>query len=1656
MRARNIHVTVQPSSGDVLKFTLAASSSIRQVREEVAKRTSSKLDEVTLIWKGDPVLEEAIKLEALVADEGNASSLFFQAFTEVRVETPRTRLTSTLSSKSTSSLDVRDFGLAFEHVEALLAGVKKNPQLSDLFLDGNSLGDKGLAFLAEHLLRGSKTIHRLSICNNKIGDEGCIALATALKYGSSVSKLVLDHNNIGERGAKALAEAISSEQSALTYLVVDRDTLFSCEELQLLLSREHVVVRNNEFLGAKLLQAVSNEDFNFLRNNSEKNLGAIKMGLFGNYRHGLIHQAALEGKVKSAEVLLKEFQVDVDLRSGFGRTALHEASQSGRVVMVEFLIRAGADLDALDDYGCTPLSLACSEGNMEVAKLLVSGGAAVDIRSRNGVTALDLLGYQSREANLLRKLSSDTRSFQADLKREKDKWWRNRKFNLDSAPTAIRDVAKIDVLAAYPLPEDEPHRQMYMALAFLAHPKLFELEDVERELSDYERDRKSASPLLLLAHARLKSIARDENSFACRCMLLKEFAAHAPWAKDMMTEEEKTIAFVKTQQQHQQPRGSERTEPTPLEKLQAEWEQLSRSLTEKQREPMDALMKMVGLFSVKKIALNLYKSMLRDRELMRQGKKDAIVPKVLNFAFVGNPGSGKTVTAELFASLLEQSGARSGHKFVQMTASQALQKGAAAFSAQLETLTGGKKGVGPPPTPLRRNMAVEVECEGGQRLCQGVINSIDKSSGTYEIKYADGTIEEDVKQSRIFYPGQKTAIGGVLFLDEAYDLDPANNRDGKLILADLMQAAEEHRDTISIILAGYQDDIEKKLYSFNSGMASRFQTVQFDDFTEAELKGIWTDLGEKYKWTVDRKATNVAVARIARGRNLKGFGNARTVRKMFLRIASDAANPGHISVDDVVGPRPDRKSSPELNAALTELEELIGQAKVKEAVMKIVKQAEVNYDRELKGLKVSDIGLNRLFLGNPGTGKTTVAAIYGKVLKALRLLSNGELMSKTASDFVGDVVGASQSRTRALIESAQGKVLLIDEAYVLDDGMYGKQALDTIVEKVQGAPGEDIAVVMIGYKPQILKMLREQNPGLSRRFQPANAFEFEDFTDSELLETFVSYCRKDSVYAPPDVKALAVKLLRQQRTLPNFGNAGAVKTLLAQSKQNAANRQGNDAASERLTLLPKDLQPKTVGLSEQEEALKILEGFGSIGNKMRAIGEMIQVRNREGRSLDDLLSNFVFYGAPGTGKTTVARQIAKLLHMFGVLATDQVTETSGASLTGSFVGKAKEIVKDKMEAARGGVLFIDEAYQMGEGSYGREAVAQLVEMLTTEHFMGGKSVVILAGYKDDIDAMMTTNEGLKSRFETWVPFENWSSDRSAIFVLEQIRKAEFEVNKQDEAKKILSEAFEILTNRPGWGNGRDALTMFKKIIRCRDIRVARGGDKGGISDEDFKVGAREFLESRAEAVVAPGVKWISDTKKEKMEYQSSMARPAIQGVAKAEAKREANAGNNKEEKDDDAGVPLQKDEDADGADKKADGYWFGVPVEALKPLSDALHELGWDSEAKILELSTADPSTNEDLKQLVKKLIAKGIDEGAAKKLIRQWAVASEQMRKQKYQEQIDKLMASRKPIVQCQVCKRTANYWAPCYVAPMIIGWKRLRFRSLRGEGRIEVLDAE
>ena len=141
-----------------------------------------------------------------------------------------------------------------------------------------------------------------------------------------------------------------------------------------------------------------------------------------------------------------------------------------------------------------------------------------------------------------------------------------------------------------------------------------------------------------------------------------------------------------------------------------------------------------------------------------------------------------------------------------------------------------------------------------------------------------------------------------------------------------------------------------------------------------------------------------------------------------------------------------------------------------------------------------------------------------------------------------------------------------------------------------------------------------------------------------------------------------------------------------------------------------------------DNPMSILEDMADVGDfkpKMRQLQKVAYERRAQSRALSPLLKNWTFLGKSGTGKTTVARKMAALLHSFGLLPTSNLVQTSALDLTGEFVGQSKSKIQEKMDEARGGVLFIDEAYELGVGSYGNEVMTKLVQLLTDERYQVG-------------------------------------------------------------------------------------------------------------------------------------------------------------------------------------------------------------------------------------------------------------------------------------------------------------------------------------------------
>ena len=207
---------------------------------------------------------------------------------------------------------------------------------------------------------------------------------------------------------------------------------------------------------------------------------------------------------------------------------------------------------------------------------------------------------------------------------------------------------------------------------------------------------------------------------------------------------------------------------------------------------------------------------------------------------------------------------------------------------------------------------------------------------------------------------------------------------------------------------------------------------------------------------------------------------------------------------------------------------------------------------------------------------------------------------------------------------------------------------------------------------------------------------------------------------------------------------------------------------------------------------------------------LIQMERYAGRDpMESLELNFKFVGQPGTGKTTVAEKMGKLLNALGLPISAEVVNKTVPDFVTGYANQAGKKTKQIMKDAVGKVLFIDEAYMLG-GSNMEEVVDTITAYLTHVDTKG-KLVVILAGYKDDIDGMLVNNQGLESRFTREITFEPFSVQDSSALLRSKLRKAETELS--EEADRMLDEQIGALMAAAGrkWGNGRDIETLAKRL-----------------------------------------------------------------------------------------------------------------------------------------------------------------------------------------------------------------------------------------------------
>ena len=550
--------------------------------------------------------------------------------------------------------------------------------------------------------------------------------------------------------------------------------------------------------------------------------------------------------------------------------------------------------------------------------------------------------------------------------------------------------------------------------------------------------------------------------------------------------------------------------------------------------------------------------------------------------------------------------------------------------------------------------------------------------------------------------------------------------------------------------------------------------------------------------------------------------------------------------NQVLEPILEEEESESFEDVMVYLDDLIGLEDVKRQVREHAQYIQFLQLRKEKGFEENEeINTHSVFIGNPGTGKTTVAKMMGKLYKKMGLLSKGHVHEVDRVDLVGEYIGQTAPKVKEAIEKARGGVLFIDEAYSLarsndDSKDFGREVIEILIKEMSDGEG-DMAVIVAGY-PKEMKGFLDSNPGLKSRFKIY--FTFSDYLPQE-LSAIADYAanRKNVTLSPAAderIKDLIIKAFRERdRT---FGNARFVNDMVEQAKVNLGLRvmaqdDPHTLNQDELSVIQlKDVEQiefKTarrlpdipVDEAFLKEAMKELHELIGMQNVKQQIDELVNLvryyRETNRNALNKFHLHTVLVGNPGTGKTTVARILTKIYKALGVLERGHIVETDRQGLVAGYVGQTATKTAEKIEEAMGGVLFIDEAYALSQGrgnDYGNEAIQTLLKRMEDSR---GQFYVFAAGYPENMDAFLKANPGLRSRFDKVLKFEDYSPEELMEIALMMFKEDETKLDADalEHLEKYLNLQFELRDKY--FGNARTVRGIVSDIIKNQNLRLSK-------------------------------------------------------------------------------------------------------------------------------------------------------------------------------------------------------------------------------------------
>jgi len=520
-------------------------------------------------------------------------------------------------------------------------------------------------------------------------------------------------------------------------------------------------------------------------------------------------------------------------------------------------------------------------------------------------------------------------------------------------------------------------------------------------------------------------------------------------------------------------------------------------------------------------------------------------------------------------------------------------------------------------------------------------------------------------------------------------------------------------------------------------------------------------------------------------------------------------------------------------SAIQEIEALIGLEDIKRRVKQLADFHHYQHIRREEGWMLQDQPeLHLVLMGNPGTGKTTLARLIARLYRELGLLDVGHMVEVDRSQLVGGYVGQTEQRTMEAIQRALGGVLFIDEAYSLkrEDASgsdYGQVVIDTMVAAMtSGEYAGKFVVILAGY-PEEMRSFLHANPGLRSRFPESGYFTLPNYSEEELIAIAEQVAQRNDFSLLPETKIALRQQIERAKVDETFGNARTIKNMILDAifaKGQRVKEKEKLSIDDFTILYPDDVfqpdQQKTD--SENTEQLEEMVGLTELKAEIKKVAAFLSIQRRRmdlGLPAMPIELHAVFVGNPGTGKSTVARYYATILRETGYLKRGHLVTASRADLVAGYVGQTAIQTKRVIRDALGGVLFIDEAYSLlssSENDFGQEAINTLVDEMTRHQ---ENLVVILAGYPAEMQHLIASNPGLASRFKKLFLFPDYSTEELLAILELSLRHAQYQLahgvrEKVEEGLRVQQESGHLS------GNARAINNLVQEAIQNQALRLA--------------------------------------------------------------------------------------------------------------------------------------------------------------------------------------------------------------------------------------------